>query len=318
MQMSKLFLFIFLAAAPLPARAQTSTPAEVMKLLDYDKSKPLDIQEGKTYDRDGGVKVIELTYASPVQGRVPAFLVVPPGKGPFAGIVFGHWGGGVKTEFLPEAELYAQAGAVSVLIDYPWVRPAPWYRGIPNMEKPEEDLATYAQAVVDLRRAFDLLLARPDVDPKRMAYVGHSYGAQWGAILSAVDRRMKATVLVGGTPGLAAIWLDNDDPALQQFKQGIGQQKLEKYIEVNGQFDAIHFVGKASPIPLFFQFARFEQYFKEPAMKRYFEAAGQPKEIRWYDTGHDLNDIQCLLDRAAFLEKQIGLRRVAPLISKKF
>ncbi|PYU03686.1 MAG: hypothetical protein DMG33_16170, partial [Acidobacteria bacterium] len=94
--MSKLFLFIFLAAAPLPARAQTSTPAEVMKLLDYDKSKPLDIQEGKTYDRDGGVKVIELTYASPVQGRVPAFLVVPPGKGPFAGIVFGHWGGGVK------------------------------------------------------------------------------------------------------------------------------------------------------------------------------------------------------------------------------
>jgi len=186
------------------------------------------------------------------------------------------------------------------------------------MEKPEEDLATYAQTVVDLRRAFDLLLARPDVDPKRMAYVGHSYGAQWGAILSAVDRRMKATVLVGGTPGLAAIWLDNDDPALQQFKQGIGQQKLEKYIEVNGQLDAIHFAGKAAPIPLLFQFARFEQYFKEPAMKRYFEAAGQPKEIRWYDTGHDLNDIQCLLDRAAFLEKQIGLRRVAPLISKKF
>jgi len=317
-QASKLFLYLILAATSRGASAQTSPPADVMKLLDYDKSKPLEIQEEKSYERAGGVKVIELTYASPVQGRVPALLVVPPGRGPFAGIVFGHWGGGVKTEFLPEAELYAQAGAVSILIDYPWVRPAPWYRSVQNMERPEEDLATYAQAVVDLRRAFDLLLARPDLDPKRTAYVGHSYGAQWGAILSAVDRRMKATVLVGGTPGLAAIWMENDNPALQQFKQGIGQQKLERYIEVNSPLDAIHFVGRAAPIPLLFQFARFEQFFKEPAMRRYFEAASQPKEIRWYDTGHDLNDVQCLLDRGAFLEKQIGLRPIAPILSKKF
>jgi cephalosporin-C deacetylase-like acetyl esterase len=42
------------------------------------------------------------------------------------------------------------------------------------------------QAVVDLRRGIDLLLARSDVDPKRLAYVGHSYGAQWGSILSAL------------------------------------------------------------------------------------------------------------------------------------
>ena len=64
----------------------------------------------------------DLTYASPKGGRVTAYLVAPAGKGPFAGLVFGHWGPGNRTEFLPEATLYARAGAASLLVDYPWVR----------------------------------------------------------------------------------------------------------------------------------------------------------------------------------------------------
>jgi len=40
----------------------------------------------------------------------------------------GPLGPGNRTEFLPEAMLYAEAGAVSVLIDYPGVRPEPHRR----------------------------------------------------------------------------------------------------------------------------------------------------------------------------------------------
>jgi dienelactone hydrolase len=50
-------------------------------------------------------------------------------------------------------------------------------------DKPEVDRKIEIQAVVDLRRGIDLLLARSDVDQTRLAYVGHSYGAQWGSIL---------------------------------------------------------------------------------------------------------------------------------------
>src|SRR5262249_17690311 len=183
---------------------QSATASDSARWFAYDRKQPLDIQEKATYDRYG-VRVIDLTCASPRQGRVTAFLVVPRGKGPFVAILFGHWGGGNRTEFLPEAELYAQVGAISLLMDYRWTRPTPWRRSVPNMDKPELDREIYSQAVVDLRRGFDLLLDRPDVDPKRVAYVGHSYGAQWGAILSAVDRGMKTTVLVGGTPTLADV-----------------------------------------------------------------------------------------------------------------
>jgi hypothetical protein len=77
------------------------------------------------------------------------------------------------------------------------------------------------------------------------------------------------------------------------------------------------FIGRAASTPILFQFARFEQYFSREAMDRYYHAASGPKEIRWYDTGHDLNDIHCLLDRAAFLEQQIGIKSVEAIIARK-
>lgn len=315
MKSTALFLLAALALS-FAGHAQEKTATDSARLFDYDAKQPLDIQQTHTYDRDGGVNVIDLTYASPRQGRVTAFLVVPPGKGPFAAILFGHWGGGNRTEFLSEAELYGQAGALSLLIDYPWTRPAPWRRSIPNLDKPELDLEIQSQAVVDLRRGLDLLLARPDVDPKRVAYVGHSFGAQWGAILAAVDKRIKTAVLVGGTPTTADVWL-HDDPDNVEFLK-TNREKVDKYLAGTQPLNAINFIGRSAPIPLLFQFAGFEQNFSREAMDRYYAAAGEPKEVKWYDTGHDLNDFQAMLDRAAWLEKQIGLRPIGPILEKKF
>lgn len=303
-----------LSFAPLPA-VQEKLPADVAKLFDYEAKASLDIQETTTYRREG-CKVIDLTYVSPRGGHVPAWLVVPNGKGPFAGIVFGHWGGGDRSEFLSEAELYARAGAVSVLIAYPWTRPAPWYHGVPETTTPEKDREVYTQAVVDLRRGFDLLLARSDVDSKRIAYVGHSYGAQWGAILTAIDRRMKTTILVGGTPTLAEVFL-HDDPATEEVRKSVGMEAVNRYLEINRPLDAINFIGRSTPIPLFFQFATFEQNFKKDAMDCYFAAAGEPKTVRWYDTAHDLNDIRVIFDRSEWLEAQIGIGSIAPFVEEE-
>jgi cephalosporin-C deacetylase-like acetyl esterase len=159
--------------------------------FDYDSKQPLDIHDKVIGQFDGGT-LHDITYASPKGGPVDAYLVVPTGKGPFAAILFGHWGNGTRAEFIPEAKIYARAGAISLIPDYPWDRPAPWHKTPDHFDKPDVDREIYIQAVVDLRRGIDLLLARPDVDAKRLAYVGHSYGAQWGSILSAVDKRMKA------------------------------------------------------------------------------------------------------------------------------
>ena len=72
---------------------------EIRQQFTYDAQAPLDIQEEKRY-RDAGLTIIEFNYASPMGGRVPAILVVPDGKGPFAGMVFMHGSSGHRWQLL--------------------------------------------------------------------------------------------------------------------------------------------------------------------------------------------------------------------------
>jgi dienelactone hydrolase len=99
-----------------------------------------------------------------------------------------------KTEFLTEAIALAPTGVVSILIDTPYVRPG--FKKDPDPFS-SQDPDVVAQQVIDLRRALDLLLSRDDVDPKRIAYVGHSFDANCAAILDAVDKRFAAFVFMG-------------------------------------------------------------------------------------------------------------------------
>ncbi len=52
--------------------------------------------------------------------------------------------------------------------------------------------------VIETRRALDLLLSQPGVDQKRIAFVGHDYGAMYGSILAAADKRVKSFILIAG------------------------------------------------------------------------------------------------------------------------
>ena len=307
-----LWLVLLMAATYGPAPAQTQSIAELRRLFDYDQKTPLDIKEVGVINRNG-VRVYDITYASPKSGRVTAYLVVPAGRGRFAGVVFGHWGYGTRTEFLPEAMLYAQAGVVSLLVDDLNVRPAPWRRSAPGSE-PESVRENFIQSVVDLRRGIDVLQARAEVDPNRMAYVGHSSGAHWGAILSAVDRRLKTVVLMGGVPSEKTILLESDDPDYVGFRQSTPKEELDKYFRIVTPLDAINYVPHSRPTPLLFQFARFEQYFNEAAMQQYARAASEPKLVLWYDTGHGLNDVRALIDRANWLRRHVGMKPVAPIL----
>ena len=302
----------FVSAAQNIATA-TSDYQTTFHLFDYDAKAPLDIHDKIIEEFDGG-SLHDITYVSPKGGPVAAYLVVPKGKGPFAAVLFGHWGNGTRTEFIPEAKLYARAGAVSLLPDYPWDRPQPWHKTPNHYDKPELDREIEIQAVLELRRGIDLLLARPDVDPKRLAYVGHSYGAQWGSILSAVDKRMKTSVLMAGVGEIGDIFLRGNDPGIIELRKSRPPGQFERYAQIAGEIDALHFVGHAAPIPLLFQFANFEQLFDKTSMEHYATTATDPKKVLYYDAGHDLNDPQALQDRYDWLAKYIDLRRL-PIVS---
>jgi cephalosporin-C deacetylase-like acetyl esterase len=299
------------AHAPFDSSAQ-SIPDEITKLFEYSRSGPLDIQE-RSAEKHEGVTIHDITYASPVKGLVTAYLAVPAGRGPFAGVLFQHWGFGDRAEFLPEMLLLAKAGAVSISIDAPWARPEPWKTEDEggHITHPEIDRDIYVQTVIDLRRALDLLLSRHDVDAKRIGFVGHSYGATWGGVLAGVERRIATYVLMAGLPDVAD-FSPSGAPAMdsisEQMKAKFNEQQLQHYADIISAIAPVRFVAHSSPASVFMQFAVKDTFISRSAAARYYEAAGDPKRCKWYFASHELNDPAALADRVQWLQEKLRLR----------
>src|SRR5882762_475688 len=192
-------LFIVALGAFSAHNAPAQDP-DLTRHFDYDQKAPLNIKQIGV-QRRATATIYDITYASPKGGVVPAYLVVPKGRGPFAAVIWGHWcwqnsSMRNRREFLDEAVAMAQTGVVSLLTDHPMSRPG----YVPIKDPLDERNATeFFQQVIDVRRGVDLLTARRDVDPNRVGYVGHSCNAAVGALLSGLDRRFKAFVLMAGT-----------------------------------------------------------------------------------------------------------------------
>jgi len=283
--------------------AQNTTGFDAAKVFSYDASKPLNVKLGAP-EEVGGVKVSEIAYDSPKIGRVPGYIVVPTGKGPFAGIVYMHWGQGNKSEWLAEGVAMAKRGALSVMIDAPYWRPdvPPAKPG----QAAESERDGYIQMVVDLRRAVDLLAARGDVDMKRIGYVGHSLGATWGGPLAAVEKRIKVLVLMGGLPALTNY--DDDSFYAEVQRATTPRDQFEKYVAVMEPYNPEHFVAHTGPAKIYFQWATHDMYISKHSADQYYKAVGGPKEEHWYLTSHEFNDGQSLQDRREWLTKELGLQ----------
>ena len=253
-----------------------------------------------------------ITYASPKSGVVPAYLVVPRGRGPFAAVIWGHWywpNSAMlnRKEFLDEAVALAQAGVVSLLTDGPIARPGHVENDEPLNEQQNVDLV---QQVVDMRRGADLLLARKDVDPKRIAYVGHSYNAVVGAILSGVERRFKAFVLMAGA---MSDEVTMKTPEYQQYRQKVGAEKFDAFVEKYSWTDQGKYVSHAAPAVVFLQYGSQEKFLTPERARLYAAVVSEPKRFELYDAPHALN-AAARRDRIAFLTEQLKLKPLSAAV----
>jgi len=287
---------------------------DYVRHFDYDKRASLELKTVGTEKR-GEVTVYDITYASPKGGVVPAYLVVPNGKGKFAGVVWGHWYWANspmrnRKEFLDEAIAIAPAGVISILPDGPVARPGFVEDNTPLNVKQTVDMV---QAVVDMRRAFDVLLSRPDVDSKRLAYVGHSYHATIGAFLSGVDRRAKAYVLMAG--GLSDE-VDLKSKEFEAYRQKVGPEKVDAFVAEYKWLDQGKYVSHAAPAFVFMQFATQEKFLTPEHAKLYDPYVSKPKLMLFYDAPHALN-AEARRDRVKFLMEQLKLGRLDPAVIAK-
>jgi dienelactone hydrolase len=307
---SFLAVLVVVFGGPLrPAFAQDSYSSAV-KHFEYDAHAPLDSREVSVHDRNG-VQIHDITYASPMGGMVPAYLVAPNRKRRFAAILWGHWmmpdsPTANRSEFLEEAIALAPAGVVSLLIDAPSVRPG--FQPNPDPLSSQNADVT-AQQVIDLRRGLDLLLAREDVDPQRLAYVGHSFDASCGAILDAVDKRPAAFVFMGNPQSTRDFILTSEAPQFVSFRKSVPAAKLQQYLDAYYWADPATYAAHLGPAPALFQYANHDEFVPVTGAKHYFEISSLPKEIRFYDANHALN-AEARRDRYDFLRKHLNLPRV--------
>jgi pimeloyl-ACP methyl ester carboxylesterase len=229
--------------------------------------------------------------------------VIPGGKGKHAAVIWGHWlmpkaPNSNRTEFLEEAISLAPAGVISLLIDAPQARPG---------FKPTPNSLLVAQQVVDLRRAADLLLARPDVDPKRIAYVGHSWDATNGAILDAIDKRFAAFVFMSGPQSMKEYVLSSDSPRMVVMRKGADLAKVAQTLETNAWADPASYAARLGPAPALFQYGKQdEDWVPLKDANDYIAMTSGPKEVKFYDTDHALNEA-ARRDRDDFLRKRLHL-----------
>jgi dienelactone hydrolase len=285
------------ATTPPPTSAATATPTsdtlsrgEAAGLFNYNRQRPLAITRLALTTRlsaNGlrGVTVHSISYASPKGGEVPALLVIPKGGGPFPGVIVQHGLPSTKENVLPVGIDLARTGAVAMLIDAPFNRPQQGtVRG--DLSGTPKDRDEQIQLIIDLRRAVDLLVARPDVDADRLAYVGVSYGAAMGGLLAGVEDRIKAYVLAVGDGGLVSHFTGPKDP---QPPQSMSAEDWERWLAAMRPIEPINFIGRAAPAALLFQAGTKDELVPPADARRYQQAASQPKEVRWYEAGHELN-----------------------------
>jgi predicted esterase len=282
------------AEAPAPSTVPPSPPNAA--LFDYDRSAPLDLQGVGSETRDEAL-IRDITFAG-TKGPIKAYVVSPvQGGRSLAAILYVHWLGERettnRTEFLNEAIALSSQGVVSLLIDAMWAEPK-WYEN----RIPEEDYDRAIVQVIDLRRALDLLLSQTGVDPDRVAFVGHDFGAMFGIVMGAVDRRPSTYVLMAGTPHLIDWFLFARQP-----------KSMDDYRRQLAPLDPILSVPLLAPTPVFFQFAAHDEYVSVAAAEKFYGAARPRKQTATYDAGHDLQKSDVMADRINWLMRELKLQR---------
>jgi dienelactone hydrolase len=210
-----------------------------------------------------------------------------------------HPGGTNRYAFLKEASIFSQGGCAALLIDAPYAR----HPVRPVFSFTEQDRDDLIQATVDLRRGVDLLLSRPDIDPDRIGCVGFSYGASVVAMLANAESRIKAYILWAASSNLTDF--------LRRQAKSFPEEKLGVFLDAMKVIDPIHHVGRAAPSAILFQNGRFDKNAPEKNVDALFEAASDPKQMAWYDSGHHLDGKACQ-DRYEWMREQLNLDILSP------
>jgi len=140
------------------------------------------------------------------------------------------------------------------------------------------------QIVKDFKRCIDYLETRQDIDSSKLAYYGMSWGGELGALIPAVEERLKASVMLAG--GFDLVY-----PRPRPEANDINYVTRVKTptLMINGKYDS------------------FLPY--DISIKPMFDLLGTPdehKELKLYETDHIPPRIEFIKETLAWLDRYLG------------
>lgn len=290
-------LSLLLPALAAPAVAQ-STP------FTYDARSALEWRDSLV-GVNAGIEEYRISFRSPKGGRATGRLYRPAGVAAgtrLAGLILGHGAPGNTDNMAPRAEYFAAKGFVVVGIDAAFARRDPRA----PMDFTVRDSVEQVQTIVDLRRLVDALAARPDVDARRIAYLGISYGAAIGGALAGVEPRLAAVILAVGDLGVAEHFRAEDGGWLRQFlPDELSDAQLAGWARMMAPISGVTWFPRADGTRLFLQNNTQDQAVLPHVARAFHAQAPEGTRIRWYESGHRLT-AQHYVDHLQFLHEKLG------------
>ncbi len=283
-----LILFFLLPSvhAQTPPIDRAAVYQKALPSYQYETSQPLAVKTVGV-QTIGTTKFLRFSYGSTNHQRVPALLFTPVGASashPVPCLVILHGLGGSKEIMAGMALDAAKAGYASLVIDeYGQGERGP-LKTVQGRQA-QELATTILQTSVDVRRGLDYLATQPQISSRKIGLAGVSLGACIGTVVSGVEPRIKAVVLIsgGGDWGLILKTLSSRSAV-------VGGRDTSAFKNVNWDAlsvllapeDPLTFASHIAPRPLLMLGGRKDTTIVPKAQQELFDAAKQPKRIVWY------------------------------------
>jgi len=238
------------------------------------------IESGESFvgENDGHL-LFEITLESSTGIRTNGFLKTPSEDGSLhpAFLILGGLRTGRKTlEYISNTR-----GIVMLALDYPYEgktsKLGVWefIRSVPRIRRAVIDTAPAAMTAVDY------LLDRDDVDPGRIIVIGGSLGAFFVPAHAAIDDRPAAAVMIYGAGDIQSLLASSNEIPRLFVKPAawLGAVLLSPV-------EPLKYVGDISPRPLLMISGIQDPRIPARCSRLLHDAAGQPKTVKWLDTGH--------------------------------
>ena len=216
---------------------------------------------------------------------IPAILQLPLSRERAPGVLLLH-GWSSRKETMADAlgvALLAH-GIASLAIDLPLHGERSDANILRGQIDPLQMVREWRAALADGELAMRFLGAHPALDARRLAVGGYSLGSYLTLALAARDQTVRAVILAAG----------GDLPRDSQFTR-----------LVRPFADPLAAVRRLAGRPLLMVHGRHDRTIRPEQAERLFAAAGEPKEIQWWDAGHYLPQ-EAVAGAATWLEGKLG------------